>query len=66
MIRAGEFEATVEGGGYPVCTNLYYQGELIARFNHREVSDLRYVMDRVALEVRSALHKDAKEEILIK
>lgn len=58
--RAGNFEARL-WGPYPCQIELFYRGEIVARFTHRELRDLEYVIHRARDVAREKLGKDFRE-----
>lgn len=61
MSKAGEFEISVSEP-YPCWCSLKY-GEKEIRFSHRELSDLKYAVDKAMQEARLKLPGRQKDEV---
>ena len=59
MSKAGNFEIYV-GDPYPCWCSLTYQSKEI-RFSHKELSDLKYAVEKAMQEARLLLKDDSKE-----
>jgi hypothetical protein len=62
MSLAGKFQVDVSDP-YPVWCVLKYRGEAVARFSHKELSDLRYAVEKAMLEARAQLPKVDQWEV---
>lgn len=62
MSRAGNFQIVV-GDPYPVWCELRHNGETVARFTHKELSDLHYAAEKAMREARVKLTDQDKEEV---
>lgn len=63
LIRAGNFSIEVWIGGYPVFIVLSYEGNELARFNHHEISDLQYVVNRAVRQAKQTLPAKLRNEV---
>jgi len=61
-IKAGDFEISV-GDPYPISCFLYYKGEEIAFINHKDLSDLEYIIQKAKKECFMKLSDDRKMEV---
>lgn len=62
MSSAGNFEITVSHP-YPVWCDLVRNGVSIARFSHKELSDLHYAVEKAMQEARIILPKEDRHEV---
>ena len=60
MSKGGKFEISV-GYPYPCWCDVMYAGEVVARVNHKELSDLRYAVEKAMQEARLKLGADKDE-----
>jgi len=58
--KAGDFEIEVTGP-YPAWCEIKYMGERICSIHHKELSDLRYAVEKAMQIARLKLGKDAAE-----
>ena len=63
MPNAGPFKIDVWRGGYPVWCELYFGDNFCAKFTHRELADLRHVVDRAMAEARANLPEGYRDEV---
>lgn len=62
MAKAGKFEITLYGP-YPVWCELTREDEIIHQIDHRELSDLEYVVKKAMQEARAKLPEQYKDEV---
>lgn len=55
MASAGRINIHVSIGGYPAWAGLEIDGVQVARFHHRELSDLKYAAEKAMQEARMVL-----------
>ena len=60
MSKAGNFEISV-ASPYPCWCDISYKEESLARFSHKELSDLWYVVQKAMQEARIKLQDDSGE-----
>lgn len=60
-ITVNKFEVKAWEGGYPVWTEIKYDGKTLVRIHHKEVKDLEYCLQRIRAEIAPLLGKDSHE-----
>lgn len=70
MIKVGRFELEVYGSGYPVQCTLrlqHWSGDYgyDLSFNHTELSDLMYAVQKAMRQAEAALPDDRKGEVRV-
>ena len=60
MSKAGNFEISVESP-YPCWCELSHREKPLARFSHKELSDLQYAVQKAMQEARLKLGDDANQ-----
>ena len=64
MSKAGDFEIRVNRGGYPVWCDVMHNGNRFFQISHKELSDLKYAVEKAEQEAREALPEQLKHEVL--
>jgi hypothetical protein len=59
---AGRFSAIVYGGAHPIAIDVW-DGVTRIRFNHREIRDLQYVLERAKRKVECVLSEKDRLEV---
>jgi len=62
MSNAGAFTISLSEP-YPIWCELHYEDEFIARFSHKSLSDLQYVITKAIMEARDRLPYNKKWEV---
>lgn len=63
MSMAGDFQITAGRGGYPVWCEITYMGMHMVTISHKELSDLKYVVEKAMQEAKCNLSKESQHEV---